>query len=50
MKAQAPHCEMAGTLEIELLLTEDQRRTDRETDELIEELRAAAYEEEGAGI
>tara|TARA_R110002110_G_scaffold27003_2_gene98793 strand:+ start:701 stop:835 length:135 start_codon:yes stop_codon:yes gene_type:complete len=35
-------------LEIELLVTEDQRRTDRETDELIEELRAAEFEGKGS--
>ena len=36
--------------EVELLCTADERRIDRETEEFIEELRAAEYEEEGAGI
>ena len=34
--------------EVELLCTADERRIDRETEELIEELRAAEFEEKGS--
>ena len=48
MKAKTTCRSTAGITEMELLLSEDERRDERETDELIEAIRAAEFEEKGS--
>ena len=48
MKTETTCRPTAGITEMELLLSEDERRTERETDEFIETLRAAEFEEKGS--